>query len=199
MYTSGSEANDAVTAALARVKQIDLTPINRILQYENPALWTRMTVVETESAYRHFLALNLLFPSTTFAVNRIVDEYWHQHILDTLKYAADCEMVFGHLLHHYPYFGIEGEEDRRQKLEAFVFTQRIWEEVFGTPMIGTAKLTLDKVLGGYQSEIDGIAKQDVYVAPQSCKNGQHCQKVIVPGDFDPEEPLVVAFRTASQQ
>jgi len=199
MSAFGSETNDAAAAALAKVSKIDLTPINKKLQYENPALWTRMTVGEAEAAYRRFLALNLMFPSTTFAVNRIVDEYWHQHILDTRKYAADCEMVFGHFLHHYPYFGTEGEEDRRQNLEAFGVTRRLWEEVFGTPMVGTAKLTLDKVLGGYRSETKDSPRQDVYVAPEGCKNGQHCQKVIVPGNFDPEEPLVVALKAVPQQ
>lgn len=28
-----------------------------------------------------------------------------------MKYAADCEAVFGYFLHHFPYVGLRGEED----------------------------------------------------------------------------------------
>ena len=31
-----------------------------------------------------------------------VDEVWHLHILNTRQYAADCQAVFGHYLHHLP-------------------------------------------------------------------------------------------------
>lgn len=31
-----------------------------------------------------------------------IDDFWHQHILDTRKYAIDCEYLFGFMLHHDP-------------------------------------------------------------------------------------------------
>jgi hypothetical protein len=188
---------DDVTAALDRVEKIDLSPISVKLQYEDPAKWTRETLADAECTYRRFLALNLLYPTERIAVNKVIDEYWHQHILDTQKYAEDCQAVFGYFLHHYPYFGLGGEEDKRQNLEAFAVTQEIWAEAFGEPMVAKAKLTLDKVLAG--SAVEGTAKQEVYVAPQGCKSGQHCPKIIVPGDFDPEEPTFVVLTEEPSQ
>ena len=32
-----------------------------------------------------------------------LDQFWHQHILDTEKYAADCNALFGRIIHHNPH------------------------------------------------------------------------------------------------
>jgi hypothetical protein len=180
-----------VTRALEQVSQIDLSPINKKLQFEDPAFWTDELIAETEANYRRFLALNLLYPSETLSVNKTLDDYWHQHILDTRKYAVDCEKVFGFFLHHYPYFGIEGGEERQQNIEAFAVTQQLWEEAFGVPLVGAPKLTLDKILGTYQPEPTDISPKPVYAFPQACKSGQHCNKAIVPALINPViNPLI---------
>lgn len=180
MSAIAQPAGNVVTAAIATVSQIDLTPINESLQYENPAQWTDECVARVEVLYRRFLALHLLYPSEIIVPNKLLDEYWHQHILDTQKYASDCETVFGFYLHHDPYFGNKGEEDRRQNLEAFAATQRMWEEAFGESLVGESKLTIDKVLGSGQSETKGLTRQRVYAFPQRCKNGQHCKSRVTP-------------------
>jgi hypothetical protein len=180
-----------LVAALERVGQIDLSHINKKLQYDDPNYWTDQRVEETEEAYRRFLALNLLYPGKTLAVNRPLDDYWHNHILDTRKYAEDCDRIFGSLLHHYPYFGLPGEKDEGENVPAFAVTQRIWEEAFGSPLVGETKpgqeprLTLDRVLSGLQRVADGPDG-----GPSGCKNGQHCQKVIAPPEIDASEPIV---------
>lgn len=122
--------------ALAAAGKIDLSPINSKLRFENPSFWSDETIVAAEANYRRFLALHLLHPLATLVPNKILDEYWHQHILDTRKYAADCEEIFGFYLHHDPYFGIESEEDRQLNLEAFAATQQLWEEAFRVPLLG---------------------------------------------------------------
>jgi hypothetical protein len=187
MSTTAEVNAPCVITALELVSQIDLSPINKKLQYENPAQWTDDAIAEAETNYRRFLALNLLYPSTTFSVNKVLDDYWHQHILDTRKYAEDCEKVYGYFLHHYPYFGIDGGEDRQKNEEAFTLTQETWENIFGVPLVQKPKLTLDKVLGGYPSASNDLVPQRIYAGPQACKCGQHCNKVIVPGS-DPQDP-----------
>lgn len=162
-------SHDAVTAALKAVSQIDLSPINEKLQYDNPVLWSSETISQTEIDYRRFLALNLLYPSTTLVVNKILDDYWHQHILDTHKYAADCDKLFGFFLHHYPYFGMSDDEDGQRLFEAFAVTQQLWEEAFGVPVGGESVLTLDKVLGAYETDGTEMTLQRVYAVPQNCK------------------------------
>jgi hypothetical protein len=169
-----------VETALATVSQIDLAPINRLLQHENPAFWTDATIRETEANYRLLLALNLLYPSEHLVVNKILDDYWHQHILDTRKYAEDCYRIFGEFLHHYPYFGTEGEDDKQQNREAFAVTQQLWEDAFGTPMVAETGLNLDKVLGSYDPAPRDVTRNSVYAFPQACKCGQHCNRTIVP-------------------
>jgi hypothetical protein len=177
---STNEPPNDVAAALAAVHEIDLTDINRKLQFEDPVLWTDETLAETEADYRRFLALNLLHPNESLVVNKILDDYWHQHILDTRKYAADCEKVFGFFLHHYPYFGINGDEDRQRNMEGFAYTQDLWEATFGESLAGESRLTLDKILGTYEPEPEGRQRERVYAFPQACKSGQHCNRSIVP-------------------
>ncbi|HEX4814596.1 MAG TPA: hypothetical protein VFV66_17790, partial [Nonomuraea sp.] len=153
--------------------------------------WTDEVIAGAELDYRRFLALNLLRPSTSLSVNKILDEYWHQHILDTRKYAADCEKIFGRLLHHYPYFGLGDEGEWQENLDQFAATRLLWEEAFGVELVGEPKLTLDKVVGGYSAEPDATPKR-IYAFPQACKSSQHhCKKIIAPEHFDPGpiEPL----------
>ena len=191
--TGATPTEDDVAAGLAKVDAIDLTPINKLLRYQDPDFWTEEILVDVERAYRRFLVLNLLYPSETLAVNAILDEYWHNHILDTRKYAADCDQLFGKLLDHYPYFGIEDEDDRQAKLQAFAVTQDMWQSNFGATLteelhqpLSEARLTLDRVIGDLQLVSDEVS--DVLVAPKSCKNGQHCKTVI--GDVVAEEPVI---------
>ena len=120
---------DPVAAALKKALTIDLSPINTLLRHENPELWTNETIAATEANYRRFLALNILYPSEAHVVNKLVDDYWHQHILDTRKYAEDCEALFGEFLHHDPYFGVHGSEDMQRNREGFAITQQLWEEI----------------------------------------------------------------------
>ena len=200
MDYSGRERNDDVAAALERVGQIDLSRINKKLQYDDPDYWTDERIAEAETAYRRFLALNLLYPEETLAVNRVLDDYWHNHILDTQKYAEDCDRIFGSLLHHYPYFGLPGEEDEGENVPAFAVTQRIWEEAFGTPLVSETKpgpeprLTLDRVLSGLQRADGGPD-----AGPRGCKNCQHCDKVVAPPEIDASEPIVAVTETALEQ
>lgn len=175
-----SSGRDAGAAALEVVSQIDLSAINRKLQYENPIQWTDKAIAETEAKYRRFLALTLLHPSIPLSVNAVLDEYWHQHILHTRKYAADCEKVFGYFLHHYPDFGIEHEEDQQQNVEQFAVTQRLWEEAFGTPLVDGSRLTLDRIVGGYEPEAEGITRPHVEAYPQACKNCEHSNITRIP-------------------
>ena len=51
-------------------------------------------------------------------------------MLDTAKYRADCDWVFGFFLDHFPYFGFRGEEDRRAWRDDFAHTRRLFEEHF---------------------------------------------------------------------
>ncbi len=61
--------------------------------------------------YRRFLILKMENPGVKLAPTSLMDKAWHIHILDTRRYAEDCEVMFGRFLHHHPsYNGVESEE-----------------------------------------------------------------------------------------
>ena len=48
-----------------------------------------------EQEYKRFLALKYFYPKETLVPNKLVDEFWHAHILDTRNYHMDCLKIFG--------------------------------------------------------------------------------------------------------
>ena len=90
----------SVEEAMARVASIDLSKVKRKLR--NRDGWSADDVAEGEQLYRKYLALILAYPDRRLSPSRIMDEFWHAHILDTKAYTADCERVLGRYLHHVP-------------------------------------------------------------------------------------------------
>jgi len=95
-----------------------------------------------------FLALHLAYPEMDVVPCKIVDEMWHQHILDTAAYREDCEAIFGRFLDHFPHFGMRGEDDARALEDAYVETIDRYREAFGEPPVAGAERLLDLVSGG---------------------------------------------------
>ncbi|NUB26240.1 hypothetical protein [Azospirillum brasilense] len=100
--------------------------------------WHQEIVDMMETSYRAYLSLvyclmrqNIDF---TPVPNRLIDEFWHMHILDTEKYFGDCQVMFGGYMHHYPYFGMEGDDDEKQWVEAGDKTNEIWVKLFTVPL-----------------------------------------------------------------
>lgn len=114
------------------IVELDLDPIKvKLMHEESGEGWTleQASVVETE--YRRFLYLMKIFPNEMAAPSMDVDTFWHYHILDTMKYAHDCQQVFGFFLHHFPYAGLRGDNDlvAHEKLgERMV---ELYEQTFG--------------------------------------------------------------------
>lgn len=84
-----------------------------------------------EQEYRRFLTLHLLHPTLALVPNRLVDLFWHAHILDTQRYASDCQQLFGYVLHHDPYVGIDGPASRQELAALFSVTRAYYEAHFG--------------------------------------------------------------------
>ena len=130
--------NLTMTQAVARIASVDLAPVNEKLRHGEPSRWDTTTLVQAEAAYRKFLVLHLLHGRETLVPNFQIDDYWHQHILDTRKYVSDCLTLFGDVLHHDPMFGMRGDEDRQANLAAFEKTKLLWQQTFGEPLLGEA-------------------------------------------------------------
>jgi hypothetical protein len=100
--------------------------------------WTNEQCDEAEIEYKKFLALKRTYHEKEIVPNRMVDIFWHQHILDTMKYAEDCENLFGYFVHHFPYFGMNGEEDANNLVNAFEETKELYSKHFGKSYTGMA-------------------------------------------------------------
>jgi hypothetical protein len=81
--------------------------------------------------YRCFLKLCVLYPGARIVPTRRLDRVWHAHVLDTAKYRADCDHVFGHFMDHFPYAGLRGEDDRRGWRADFARTRHLFAKHFG--------------------------------------------------------------------
>ena len=84
-----------------------------------------------EAEYRKYLSLIKMYPDKELVPSKLVDVYWHAHILDTVAYEKDCKDVFGCFLHHYPYLGIYGNEDHEKLVSKYDETIRLYEQHFG--------------------------------------------------------------------
>ena len=121
-----------VEQVVAAIQALDLDPIKlKLMDAEEGQGWTRGYVDRMELAYKRFLTLMVKFPEESIAPTKDVDKFWHGHILDTLKYAEDCQNMFGYFLHHFPYFGMRGEEDAANLRAASANMHAIYEREFG--------------------------------------------------------------------
>ena len=100
---------------LRRAGELDLDPIVYKLMHPDPGE-PPLSLAEADQAvalYRCFLKLCLLCPGSAIVPTRQLDQVWHTHMLDTAKYRADCDHVFGRFMDHFPYAGLRGDADRR--------------------------------------------------------------------------------------
>lgn len=115
----------------ARLDQLDLEPIMvKLMDPEEGEGWSLDQVRTMATWYKRFLFLNALYPDRSIVPTKAIDTFWHYHILDTEKYAEDCQTVFGNFLHHFPYFGMRGEEDRMNLLDASEKTTELFRQHF---------------------------------------------------------------------
>jgi hypothetical protein len=115
--------------ALERVNRLDFTMLKQKLVEEHG--WTSEFCQEVESLYRSFLALNARYPDRKICPTGPIDAFWHAHIIDTRAYLRDCEFVFGQYLHHFPYFGMRGADDRAALEDAFRYSRELFITHFG--------------------------------------------------------------------
>jgi hypothetical protein len=124
--------NDQFKAVSFAAAQLDLEPIKtKLMHIQSGEGWSLDKADAVEKEYRRFLCLMKLYPDEDTAPLVDVDTFWHYHILDTMKYAADCQAVFGYFLHHYPYVGMRGEDDEQFRLDSGERMRELYESTFG--------------------------------------------------------------------
>lgn len=120
------------------ISDLDLDPIKtKLMHVESGEGWSAARANTVETEYRRFLCLMKVFPHEQTAPLVDVDTFWHYHILDTMKYAADCERAFGYFLHHYPYLGM-GAGDDAQRHAGGERMCELYEQIFGESYLQAA-------------------------------------------------------------
>ncbi|WP_402720397.1 glycine-rich domain-containing protein [Janthinobacterium rivuli] len=126
------DTNDSFKA----IADLNLDAIKvKLMHRESGEGWSLEKANAVEFEYRRFLILMKQFPQEETAPLMDVDTFWHYHILDTLKYAADCEQVFGYFLHHFPYIGLRGEDDEAAHHRVGERMKQLYEQTFGEDYI----------------------------------------------------------------
>ena len=115
-----------------KIARLDFTRLGLKLRKEKS--WSKDQVKKAERQYRRWLTVKKQHPNKDIVPNRLIDEFWHIHILDTHSYAKDCQMAFGYFLHHYPYFGLNGKDDENTLMSAFDETSNLYKQHFGISM-----------------------------------------------------------------
>lgn len=114
------------------IANLDFSRLRQKLMDPTDGLGLSLTELDkAEREYRRFLAMHKHHPSAPLVPNRLVDAFWHAHILDTQRYSTDCLAVFGYVLHHDPYVGIDGPESVRVLESMFAQTKALYESLFG--------------------------------------------------------------------
>lgn len=124
----------------ARIAALDLNPIKvKLMHKESGEGWSQEHANAIETEYRRFLYLMMAFPHVQTAPLVDVDTFWHYHILDTMKYARDCEQAFGYFMHHYPYLGMDGEDGPEVQQQAGERMRELYESTFGLSYVRPTK------------------------------------------------------------
>src|SRR5215471_17549983 len=123
-----------VEQVIAAIQALNLESVKQ--RVTDPKLgegWTRAYADSIEVAYKNYLTMLVKYQDDAedILLAEDVDEFWHTHILQTLKYTGDCETVFGRYLHHTPHVGEVTEADLAKRAALAEKTRRLYELEFG--------------------------------------------------------------------
>src|SRR5713101_8742485 len=126
--------NRPVEQVIAAINALDLESVKvRAMDPELGEGWTREYAEGIERGYRTYLTMLAKYPdhAEDILLSKDVDEFWHTHILQTIKYTEDCEAVFGKYLHHAPHIGEVTSADKEKRIALAEKTRRLYQAEFG--------------------------------------------------------------------
>jgi hypothetical protein len=126
--------NRSVERVIDAIEALDLEPVKqRVMDAELGEGWTREYAESIERGYKNYLTMLTKYQEDAedIVLSKDVDEFWHAHILQTIKYTDDCDRVFGMYLHHNPHIGERTQADIERKVALAEKTRRLYQEEFG--------------------------------------------------------------------
>lgn len=126
-----TETRRRLSKVLARFNSVDLSMLEqKLMDPEEGNGWTQAYTTALRTEYQRYLAMIIVLPNEPLAPSHPIDDYWHAHILDTAAYARDCQLLAGKFIHHFPYFGIRGEDDAAALRAGFELTLALYRAIF---------------------------------------------------------------------
>ena len=123
----------------SRIQAIDLSMVKmKLMHPKDGKNWSQEKVDEVEKCYRRYLYLSYMQKDYPVVPTHDIDDFWHQHILDTFAYARDCKATFGEFMHHFPYLGLRGPEDALLLKSSFERTCADHLRIFNEPYMTSA-------------------------------------------------------------
>ena len=165
--------NDAYKA----IADLDMDPIKMKLMHKSFGEgWSKARADAIDIEYRRFLYLQYANPTAVSSPTQDVDTFWHYHILDTMKYAADCDKAFGYFMHHYPYLGLLDNDEPGLDTAAANRTQELYEATFGEPYIRAEAYAEPGVGDGEpDGQLSGNARCQPCTAARPAVKAARCQ------------------------
>lgn len=114
-----------------KINALELEPIRYNLVTRESG-WYEELALRIEQEYKQYIYLSDVYGGKVPVVpSKLIDEFWHYHILDSLKYFEDCMNTVGYYLHHFPYFGSRSISDKATLKAASRASKALFAAVFG--------------------------------------------------------------------
>ena len=126
---------------IAAIQALDLEAVKlRVMDTELGEGWNREYADSIEVAYKNYLTMLVKYQdhAEDILLSEDVDEFWHTHILQTVKYAEDCQTTFGKFLHHSPHVGERSPADMKHRAVLAENTRDLYQREFGSARIAEA-------------------------------------------------------------
>ena len=134
---------------ISAIQALDLEPIKlKVMDPELGEGWTREYADSIELAYKNYLTMLVKFQDDMqdITLSKDVDEFWHAHILQTMKYADDCQRLFGNFPHQNPHTGPRTPADVEKKAALAEKTCRLYQREFGHAQANSATASCDSAV-----------------------------------------------------
>ncbi|MHA7840407.1 MAG: glycine-rich domain-containing protein [Gammaproteobacteria bacterium] len=114
-----------------KINNLDLSMVIKKMARDRG--WRLKHAQEAAAQYRRLLFVWYKYKNTypILPPSQDIDEFWHNHILDTRQYPKDCDAIFGEFIHHNPYTGSLVGDSESAMIDGFEQTQNLYHQEFG--------------------------------------------------------------------
>ncbi len=159
--------SEKARAVLKKLRNLDLGAIAyKLMHPDEGYAWSEEQTVKAVARYKIFLLLNYIYPEAGFAPTKEIDQVWHHHILDTIKYARDCQFLFGYFLHHFPYSKVEGNTKKQQLKSYLTELEKLLQQSLDFPLANSRNSQRSDCDLIASSELSQISGCNIFIAPE---------------------------------